>query len=50
MTLYRPREIAERWGLHRSTIYRLIRSGVLDHVRIGTAVRVPEGSLEKFIK
>jgi excisionase family DNA binding protein len=38
---YRVSEVAEHFNVSASTIYRAIESGLLDALRLGTAVRVP---------
>ena len=42
-------ETAEALALSRSTIYRLLKSGDLVATRIGTAVRIPEQALRRFV-
>ena len=42
-------ETAEALALSRSTIYRLLKSGDLVATRIGTAVRIPESSVQHFV-
>ena len=42
-------EAAKALALSRSTIYRLLKSGDLVATRIGTAVRIPELSLRRFV-
>ena len=42
-------ETAEALALSRSTIYRLLKSGDLVATRIGTAVRIPESSVRRFV-
>ena len=42
-------EAAEALALSRSTIYRLLKSGDLVATRIGTAVRIPESSVRRFV-
>ena len=42
-------EVAEALALSRSTIYRLLKSGDLVATRIGTAVRIPEQALRRFV-
>ena len=42
-------ETAEALAVSRSTIYRLLKSGDLVATRIGTAVRIPESSLRRFV-
>ena len=47
--LYRPKEVAEAVGLSRPEIYALIQRGLLQAVRIGTAVRIPASELERLV-
>ena len=42
-------ETAEALAVSRSPIYRLLKSGDLVATRIGTAVRIPESSLQRFV-
>ena len=42
-------EAAEALAVSRSTIYRLLKSGDLVATRIGTAVRIPEQALRRFV-
>ena len=41
-------EVAHRYSLDKSTIYRLIQSGELPAFRIGNSVRVPVWALPDF--
>lgn len=46
----RPTEAAEVLGLSRSTVYRLIKDGVLPSVRLGRrGVRVPAALLQEWV-
>lgn len=45
----RPRDIADRLGLHRTTVYKLIKAGELPHIRIGEAVRVPAAAFHAYL-
>ncbi len=41
--------VADRLGLSRAQVYRLISKGKMPSVRIGRAVRVPRDLLEEWI-
>ncbi len=45
--LLRIDEVADRLTVSRATTYRLIQRGLIPTVHIGTAVRVPEGTLSR---
>jgi excisionase family DNA binding protein len=47
--LYRISEAADILGVSRSTLYRLIASGDLAAIRVGTAPRIPAKVLERFV-
>jgi excisionase family DNA binding protein len=47
--LLSPAEVAERLGVSRKSVYRLVRSGELPAVKIGHAVRVDPDELEQYI-
>ena len=47
--LYRISEAADILGVSRSTLYRLIASGELVAIRVGTAPRIPARVLERFV-
>ena len=40
---------AERLSVSRATLYRLIRSGEISTVRIGSAVRISAAALERWL-
>ena len=42
-------EVAESLALSRSTLYRLIASGELLVIRVGSAPRIPAKVLERFV-
>lgn len=42
--------LAEMFDVSPATIYRAIRNGQLDAVRIGGSVRVPESALAGFVE
>ena len=48
--LLKAAEVGERLGLGRSKTYELMAEGQIPTVRIGRAVRVPEGGLEAWIR
>ncbi len=44
-------EVAERWGISRVTVRRMIRRGDLPAIRIGTGagvLRVPASAVEEY--
>ena len=47
--LFTGGEVAESLALPRSTLYRLIASGELVAIRVGTAPRIPAKVLERFV-
>ena len=49
-TLLRIVDCAEKLGLGRTTIYRLIALGELSPVHIGRSVRISTGEIEDFIE
>lgn len=46
----RVEAVADLFDVSKTTIYRAIRNGQLDAVRIGGSVRVPESALAGFVK
>ena len=48
--LYTPEEAAETLRLSRTEIYRLIRVGELESVRIGTRRRLPAQALSEYVE
>ena len=48
--LYRPIEVGYAIGACRSTVYELIKSGMIPSVKIGGLLRVPRRALEKWIE
>jgi excisionase family DNA binding protein len=48
--LLRVGEVADRLSLGKSTVYIMIKDGILPVVRIGGAVRVPEAALAAWIR
>jgi excisionase family DNA binding protein len=48
--LLRVREVAEYLGVCNATVYRMVESGELPHVRIVNSIRIRPGDLEEFIR
>jgi excisionase family DNA binding protein len=46
--LLKPEELAERWQVPRSQVYRLSRDGRIPTVRIGRYYRYDEGAIEAY--
>ena len=49
MKCYTVKETASLLSIHWSTVYRLIKSGELNAIRVGRAVRIPEEALDSFM-
>lgn len=47
---YSLEEIAEMWGVTYQSIYKLVRSGELEALRIGKVYRVTEPDLAAYLK
>lgn len=50
MKLLTAQEVADILRVHRNTVYLWVRSGELPAVRYGKLIRIPQDSLEKWIK
>ena len=48
--LLEPKEVAQRLHVSSGFIYKLIRSGQLPAVRLGTAVRIAPADLQEFLE
>ncbi len=48
--LYRVNEVASDLSLSRSTVYELVRSGVLPSVRIGGSRRIRGEDLARYVE
>ncbi len=48
--LLKIEEVAERLGVSRALVYRLIQGGVLPRIKIAGATRVAPEDLERFIE
>lgn len=46
--VYTCNEIAERYGVKISTVYKWIRDGAMEAIRIGKAYRVKESAVLEF--
>ncbi len=44
------KEIAEKLGLSKDTIWRRVREGVLPHHKLGRAVRIRWADVEEYLK
>jgi excisionase family DNA binding protein len=45
---YKVEEAAERLGISRSGVYRLVKEGTIRSVRISGALRVPAAAIDEF--
>ncbi len=48
-SLLKVPEVMERLSLSRTMVYRLVREGSLQKVKIGTSVRFKESEIRRFI-
>jgi excisionase family DNA binding protein len=48
--LLKPEEVAECLNIGRSKVYKLMRAGALESVRIGSRRRVPRTAVEEYIE
>ena len=48
--LLKPREVAEKLSYSLPTVYRMIDSGKLPVVKIGSGLRVRQSEIERLIK
>jgi excisionase family DNA binding protein len=46
--LLTPEQVAERWGVRKSHVYRLCRERKVKNVRLGRYVRLREQDVEEF--
>lgn len=43
-------QVAERLGVCRLTVYRMIRSGVLPHTRVGSSIRIRARDVDAYLE
>jgi excisionase family DNA binding protein len=48
--LFSVKEIAEKLGLSKDTIWRRIREGVLPYYKLGRSVRIRWADVEEYLK
>jgi len=48
--LYTVKQVAERLGVHRTTVYEWMRFHGLRYVYVGPRRRIPQSALEEFIR
>lgn len=48
--LLTPREVAAHLSVSPEKVYRMLQKGEMRPVRLGRAVRVTEGEVEKFVR
>lgn len=46
--MYRVKAVAEMFDVHPATIYRAIKAGDLDALKVGGSIRIPAESVESF--
>lgn len=46
--LLSAKQIAERWHVHPSTVYRLVKSGRLEGLKLGGSLRVTASSVVTY--
>jgi excisionase family DNA binding protein len=50
MRVLKAKEVAELLGIHVSVVYKLASTGELGHLKVGRAVRFPEGEVRRFLE
>lgn len=48
-SFYSPEELAEQFQISLSSIYKMIKSGGLPHIRLGKVYRIPASDLQRYI-
>ena len=46
---YSVKEVAQQLGVHQNKIYRMVKSGDLDSIRVMNSIRIPKRTIEKLI-
>ena len=46
--MFRVKAVAEMFDVHPATIYRAIKTGALDALRVGGSLRIPEDSVTTY--
>lgn len=46
---YSPDDLAKKFGISLSSVYKLIKAGKVPHIRLGKVYRVPASGLQKFL-
>lgn len=50
MKLYKVKEVADLWQIRPVGVYRLIKSGELEVIKIGRLYRISSSAMEKFVE
>lgn len=45
---YTLKELAERWGLNRITLYRWVKAGKLKYIKAGNKFLIPKEEVERI--
>lgn len=48
--LYTVKEVQEKLGLSKPTLYRFFQEGKLEKIKIGKSTRIPASSLNKLLR
>ena len=49
-TYYTIRQVAERTSVHYQTIWKMVKQGDLEAIRIASSWRIPESAVEKLTR
>lgn len=44
--IFKVKEVAQMFGVHKSTVYRWVKLGLIPCLRIGSSLRIPAGMLQ----